>query len=474
MEKLIGIATAILAGIGTTACLSTIGILGYALIDKEPVNLAEESSNTLEVQMEDYSSTVPQVFTTFPDSVDIEGINYVEHTHNYIESVDVKANCYREGRLKYICDICGNTYYIDVPATKHKEDFDWITVREPTSNEAGLRVKYCIYCDSIAAIEDIPHLNNGVHVNDEEHVHSYAVTTEREPTCVLTGLRKYTCSCGDIYSEQISVPGHIATDWTTVEEPTTTTLGAEQRTCTVCGILLDLRRIAVKEVLPSPSSDASSDTNISLNTPTPAATIRPQSTPTALPKPTNAPVDTPRPTGTPRPTSTPQPVITPKPTNTPTHTGNPDYDWQKKVIDAAKNYLASKMGYSRDSLKKMLEDFDKFSPEQADYGVDKCGADWNSEAAIRAKRYLDTEAGYSYEFLKKMLNDVDKFTSEQADYGVDKCGADWNIQAVISANNYLATGIEFSYDSLKKMLEDVDKFTSEQAEYGVDNCDFDW
>ncbi len=425
MEKLIGIATAILAGIGTTACLSTIGILGYALIDKEPVNVAEESSNTLEVQMEDYSSTVPQVLTTFPDSVDIEGINYVEHTHNYIESVDVKANCYREGRLKYICDICGNTYYIDVPATKHKEDFDWITIREPTSNEAGLRVKYCIYCDSIAAIEDIPHLNNGVHVNNEEHVHSYAVTTEREPTCVLTGLRKYTCSCGDIYSEQISAPGHIATDWTTVEEPTTTTLGAEQRTCTVCGILLDLRRIAVKKVLPSPSSDASSDTNISLNTPTPAATIKPQSTPTALPRPTNAPVDTPRPTGTPRPTSTPQPVITPKPTNTPTHTGNPDYDWQKKVIDAANNYLASKMGYSRDSLKKMLEN-------------------------------------------------ADKFTSEQADYGVDKCGADWNIQAVISANNYLATGIEFSYDSLKKMLEDVDKFTSEQAEYGVDNCDFDW
>ena len=33
----------------------------------------------------------------------------------------------------------------------------------------------------------------------------------------------------------IPAPGHIASDWTTVEEPTSTMLGRQQRTCVVCG-----------------------------------------------------------------------------------------------------------------------------------------------------------------------------------------------------------------------------------------------
>jgi hypothetical protein len=177
------------------------------------------------------------------------------HIHNYEETVDQKATCYQAGRLKYTCSICDDYYYVDIFSTGHVADDEWEITREATAERDGLRVKRCIYCDEIVVQETIPYSTSGQ--TQTGHVHDYEAAIEREPTCVLAGLRKYTCSCGSFYTEQIPATGHVATDWTVAEEATSTKLGREQRTCTVCSVVLDSRPIPVTAASASPSSSAS-------------------------------------------------------------------------------------------------------------------------------------------------------------------------------------------------------------------------
>ncbi len=61
--------------------------------------------------------------------------------------------------------------------------------------------------------------------------------------------------------------------------------------------------------------------------------------------------------------------------------------------------------------------------------------------------------------------EFEKYSTEDATYGVDAQGADWNVQAAKSAKSYLAFS-SFSRDSLIAQLE-FEGFTSEQAIYGV-------
>ena len=84
----------------------------------------------------------------------------------------------------------------------------------------------------------------------------------------------------------------------------------------------------------------------------------------------------------------------------------------------AKTYLGP-MAFSYAGLIKQLE-FDGFTSEQAQHGVDGCGADWNEQAARKAKTYLDTMS-FSRAALIKQL-EFDGFTSEQAQYGASENG----------------------------------------------------
>lgn len=85
-------------------------------------------------------------------------------------------------------------------------------------------------------------------------------------------------------------------------------------------------------------------------------------------------------------------------------------------------------------------------------------------ALRKAKSYLKT-AAFSYEGLIEQL-EYEKFTHDDAVYGVDNCGADWNEQAAKKAQSYLKIS-PFSRDSLIEQLE-YEKFTHEQAIYGVE------
>ncbi|MBR5471897.1 MAG: Ltp family lipoprotein [Oscillibacter sp.] len=91
---------------------------------------------------------------------------------------------------------------------------------------------------------------------------------------------------------------------------------------------------------------------------------------------------------------------------------------QINALASAKSYL-SFSAFSYSGLIDQLE-FEGFTPEQATYGADNCGADWNEQAAKSAKSYLEFSS-FSRDGLIDQL-EFEGFTHEQAVYGVEANG----------------------------------------------------
>ncbi len=296
MSGLLKVVTGILGVLAVVACLATVGIIGYSMrgagentnsenaqvvvtepsqapdvLLEEPPAQQEMTENSGESEAaDDENGTESTESGVVPEAAD------PNHIHDYKESVDIKATCYQAGRLKYTCN-CGDYYFVDVLSTGHVED-EWELVRTASAEQNGLRVKKCIYCDETVAQEILYYQAPEEDKKVEIHYHQYVAIVEREPSCILSGLRKYNCSCGSFYTEKISAMGHVASDWTVAEEPTTTYLGREQRTCNVCGVVLDSRPLSA---LKEPTSSGASPSASASKTATPSATA--SQTPTAKP-----------------------------------------------------------------------------------------------------------------------------------------------------------------------------------------------
>ena len=70
-------------------------------------------------------------------------------------------------------------------------------------------------------------------IDEIPHTHSYTSSVTREANCLRTGLRTYTCSCGDSYTEVIPMTAH--TYRTGVVPPTYDEQGYTLYTCAYCG-----------------------------------------------------------------------------------------------------------------------------------------------------------------------------------------------------------------------------------------------
>ena len=92
------------------------------------------------------------------------------------------------------------------------------------------------------------------------------------------------------------------------------------------------------------------------------------------------------------------------------------------ALAKAESYLRSS-AFSYSGLIDQLE-YSGFTPEQAKYGADRCGANWKEEAAEKAKSYLRTFPDWTRSKLKSQL-EYCGFTSSEATYGVDHCGKNW-------------------------------------------------
>ena len=159
-----------------------------------------------------------------------------EHTHSYTAEVTAEATCTTEGTRVYTCT-CGKKYAEPIPATGH--DYtetvtkptctekgyttykckkcshsykgnetnatghawgEWVTTKEPTETSTGTAERKCANCGEVETktLDKLP----------EEHKHSYTGKVTTAATCTKDGVKTYTCSCGDSYTEVIKATGH--------------------------------------------------------------------------------------------------------------------------------------------------------------------------------------------------------------------------------------------------------------------------
>ncbi|MDP9905580.1 Ltp family lipoprotein [Arthrobacter bambusae] len=101
-------------------------------------------------------------------------------------------------------------------------------------------------------------------------------------------------------------------------------------------------------------------------------------------------------------------------------------DWNAQAAKAAKGYLTSGMGFSQASLTAQLTSSagNQFTQAQADYAVANSGADWNAEAVKAAKGYMSSGMGFSRQSLIAQLTSSagNQFTAAQAGYAADQVG----------------------------------------------------
>lgn len=66
------------------------------------------------------------------------------------------------------------------------------------------------------------------------HTHKYSSKVTTVATCESAGVKTFTCSCGDSYTESIPATGHSYGEWVTTKLPTVNSEGTKQRTCKNC------------------------------------------------------------------------------------------------------------------------------------------------------------------------------------------------------------------------------------------------
>lgn len=78
---------------------------------------------------------------------------------------------------------------------------------------------------------------------DDYHEHSYTKTVLSNATCTTAGTVKYTCSCGDSYTETIPATGHKSSGWIIDKAASIGVKGSKHRECTVCKKVLETAEI---------------------------------------------------------------------------------------------------------------------------------------------------------------------------------------------------------------------------------------
>ncbi|MCD8006022.1 MAG: hypothetical protein LUF29_03465 [Oscillospiraceae bacterium] len=100
--------------------------------------------------------------------------------------------------------------------------------------EVTLGTNNPVYHYSATIVKDNAWASYGyVKIAVSNHTHSYTSSVTTEATCTTDGVRTYTCSCGDSYTETIPATGHSYE--AVVTAPTCTEKGYTTYTCSVCG-----------------------------------------------------------------------------------------------------------------------------------------------------------------------------------------------------------------------------------------------
>lgn len=103
----------------------------------------------------------------------------------------------------------------------HEHSYTATVTTPATCTDTGVRTFTCTCGDSYT--EEIPMLE-----------HNYTVEVTREPACEKEGEVTYTCACGDTYTEIVPKTGHKAGDWKFEKKAGRFTKGKMVQTCKIC------------------------------------------------------------------------------------------------------------------------------------------------------------------------------------------------------------------------------------------------
>ena len=204
-------------------CISMVGCAdNQATTDPTNESVATEIPGNVTVpQIPDEMDTASEPVTEEPVPSETEtSPTETVHTHSYTSKI-TNFSCTEGGYTTFTCG-CGDTYTVDqTDAVGHNYSSE---VEAATCTEKGYTTYTCGACgDTYTADQK----------DATGHNYREKVTA---PTCTEKGYTTYTCStCGDSYTgNKTSATGHSWGSWKVIKEPTTSTEGAEQRTCETC------------------------------------------------------------------------------------------------------------------------------------------------------------------------------------------------------------------------------------------------
>lgn len=143
-------------------------------------------------------------------------------------------------------------------------------------------------------------------------------------------------------------------------------------------------------------------------------------------------------------------------------------DGDGQIVVFAKSTDETAGDYSNTgSMDELLDSIDRLSEAVDNMDTDGTSITQGKKNALKmAGDYLNLK-GFSYSKLIEQL-EYEGFTPAEAKYAANNCGADWNEQAVRKATEYLKLK-SFSRAKLIEQLE-YEGFTHEQAVYGADQA----
>ncbi|MDR2547831.1 MAG: hypothetical protein LBC96_10110 [Lachnospiraceae bacterium] len=252
MKAIFKFFNSVLGILAVVVCLAAVGVIVYAVVQPDISGVID-----LFAKEEEDVPSAPLPEPPPPNGNDPSPPQI--HYHLYNEEEDLAATCVTAGRMLGICE-CGDFYYEEIEATGHSPG-EWQLILAPTETSQGVRIMVCVVCAETVAREVLPATaplvpdpppNPNPSPPDPTdppepppppHVHDYTSAVTVEPSCVVAGIRRFTCDCGSFYQENIPAIGHMAADWVVVREATTTRTGVRQRLCNVCHILIDSQQI---------------------------------------------------------------------------------------------------------------------------------------------------------------------------------------------------------------------------------------
>ena len=76
--------------------------------------------------------------------------------------------------------------------------------------------------------------DNDTAPSQTEHTHNYTSQVSKEATCTDEGVKTFSCTCGDVYTEKIDATDHNWGEWTRKAYAYIDKAGSDERSCCLC------------------------------------------------------------------------------------------------------------------------------------------------------------------------------------------------------------------------------------------------